>query len=51
MVELLRGNAPVIIVQKIKDGRDEWRDLSDDRIAKGGDVFGFYNFNDFLDDG
>ena len=48
---MLRGNAPVIIVQKINDGRDEWRDFSGDGIAKGGEVFGVYSFDNFLDDG
>ena len=45
------GNAPVIIVQKIEDGQEEWCDLSGDRIEKGGKVFGVYSFDDFLDDG
>ena len=42
---------PVIIVQKIKDGQDEWRDFSSDGIAKGCEIFGVYRFDDFLDDG
>ena len=50
-VKLLRGDAPVIIVQEVEDGRDEWRYLSGDRIAQGGEVFGVYSFDDFLDDG
>ena len=42
---------PVIIVQKIEDGRDKWRDFSGDGIAKGSEVFGVYSFDDFLDNG
>ena len=49
--KLLRGNATVNIIQEVKDGRDEWRDLSGDGIAKGGEVFGVYSFDGFLDDG
>ena len=33
---------PVIIVQEIKDGWDEWHDFSGDEIAKGGEVFYVY---------
>ena len=51
VVKLLRGNAPVIIVQEIEDGRDEWRDLSGDKISKGGELFGVYSFNYLLDYG
>ena len=51
VVELLWDNAPVIIVQEIKDGWDEWRDFSSDDIVKGGKVFGVYSFDDFLEDG
>ena len=51
VVKLLRGDAPLIIVQEVEDGRDKWRDFSSDRIAKGGGVFGVYIFNDFLGDG
>ena len=40
----------VIIVQKIEDGWDQWRDFSGDRILKGSEVFGVYSFDDFLDD-
>ena len=39
------------IVQEIEDVWDEWRDLSGDRIVKGGEAFGVYSFNDFQDDG
>ena len=48
-VKLLQGNALVLIVQEVEDGRDEWHDLSGDEITKGGKVFGVYSFNDFLD--
>ena len=51
VIKLLRGNAPVIILQKIEDGRDEWCDFSGDRITKSVKVFGVYSFDDFLDDG
>ena len=40
---------PVIVVHEIKDGRDEWHDLSGDGIAKGGKVFGVYSFDDLMD--
>ena len=51
VVKLLWGNAPVIVVQEIENGWDECCDLDGDVIAKGGKVFGFYSFNDFLDGG
>ena len=47
----MQGNAPIIILQELEYGRDECCDLYGDRIAKGGEVFGVYSFNDFLDDG
>ena len=50
-MKFLRGNAPVIVVQEIEDGRDEWRDFSNDRIAKYSKVFGVYRFDYFLDYG
>ena len=51
VVKLLWGNATVFIVQEIEDGRDEWHDLFGDMIAKGGEVFGVYSFDNLLDDG
>ena len=39
----------VIILQEVKDSRDDWRYLSGDEITKGVKVFGVYSFNDFLD--
>ena len=51
VIKLLWGNTHVIIVQRIKDGRDNWRDLSGDGIAKGSKVFGVYRFDYLLDDG
>ena len=51
LVKMLRSNASVIIVQEVDHVRDEWRDFSGDGISKGGEVFGVYSFNGFLDDG
>ena len=51
VVKLLLGNAPIIILQEVEDGRDKWRDFYDDMIAKGGKVFGVYSFDGFLVDG
>ena len=47
----MRGNAPVIIVQEVKVGQDECHNFSNDGIARVGEVFGVYSFNEFLDDG
>ena len=51
VVKLLLVNAPIIIVQEIKDGRYEWSDFSGDGIAKGNEVFGVYSFDYYLDYG
>ena len=51
MANLLWDNAPVITVQEMKYFQDEWHDLYGDRIAKGGELFGVYRFDDFRDDG
>ena len=50
-MKLLQGNVPIIFIQETKDGQDEWRDFSGDRILKGGKVFDVYSFDDLLDDG
>ena len=51
VVKLLRVNAPVIIVQEVKDGWDEWRGFSGYGSAKGGESFGIYSFDYLLGDG
>ena len=51
VIKSLLGNAPIIIVQEVEDGRDKWRDFYDDMIVKGGKVFGVYSFDGFLVDG
>ena len=47
----MQGDAPIVIVQEVEDGRDEWRNLYGDGITKGDEVFGVYSFDDFMDDG
>ena len=51
ILKLLQGTAPIIIIQEVKDGRDEWCDFSGDRIAKGKKVLSVYIFDEFLGDG
>ena len=38
-------------MQELKDGRDEWRNLSGDGVAKGSEIFGVDGLNDLLDEG
>ena len=45
------GDAAVIVVKVLEDGWDNRRDLSCDRVAKGGEIFGVDGFDDFLDEG
>ena len=48
-VKLLGGDTYVIVVKKREDGRDEWYNLSCDRVAKGGKIFGVDGLDDLLD--
>ena len=51
VVKLLGINASIVVVKKLKDGRDEWCDLSGDGVAKGGKIFVVDGLNDLLDEG
>ena len=51
VVKLLGGDAAVIFVKVLKDGWDERRGFSCDRVVKGGKIFGVNGFDDFLDEG
>ena len=44
------GDASIIVVEKLEDGRYEWCNFSGDGVAKGGKIFGFYGLNDLLDE-
>ena len=37
-------------MKKLEDGRDEWCNLSCDRVAKGKKIFGVNGLNDLLDE-
>ena len=41
----------IVVVQELKDGWDEWRNISGDGVAKGGKIFGVDGLNDLLDEG
>ena len=45
------GDTSVIFVKELEDGWDEWCNLSLDRVAKGGDIFGINGIDDLLDEG
>ena len=49
VVKLLGVDTSVIVVKKLKDGWDEWCNVSCDRVTKGGDILGVYDINDLLD--
>ena len=51
VVKLLQGDASIVVVQELMDGRYEWRNLSDDGVAKGGDTFFVDGLDEFLDEG
>ena len=51
VVKLLGGDAAVIFIKLLEDGWDERRDLSRDRVVKGGEIFVVDDFDDFLDEG
>ena len=48
---MLWGDASIVVVHELKDGRDEWRNFSGDGVAKGGEIFGVDGLDDFLDEG
>ena len=50
VVKLLRGDASIVVVEELKDGRDEWCNFSSDGVAKGSDIFGVDGLNDLLDE-
>ena len=50
VVKLLQGDASIVVVQEVKDGRYEWRNVSGDGVAKGGDIFVVDGLDDFLDE-
>ena len=41
----------VVVVKKIKDGRDEWCNFSGDGVAEVGNIFGVDGLDDLLDEG
>ena len=45
------GDTSVIVVKELKDGRYEWCNLSCDKVAKGGEIFGVDGLDDLLDEG
>ena len=38
-------------MQELKNGRDKWRNLSGDGVAKGSDIFGVDGLDNILDEG
>ena len=50
VVKLMGGYASIVVVKKLKDGRDEWCNLSGDVVAKGGKIFVVDCLNDLLDE-
>ena len=51
VINLFRGDASIVVVQELKDGRDEWHNFSGDGVAKGGEIFGVDGLDDLLDEG
>ena len=51
VVKLLGGDASIVVVKELEDGWDEWCDLSRDRVAKGGKIFGVNGFDNLFDEG
>ena len=51
VVNLLGGDASIVVVKKLEDGRDEWCNLYGDGVAKGGKIFGVDGLDDLLDKG
>ena len=50
-VKLLRGDTSIVVLEELKDGRDEWCNLSGDGVAKGSEIFGVDGLNDFSYEG
>ena len=48
---MLGGETFIFVVNKLKDGRDEWCNFSGDGVAKGGEIFGIDGLDDLLDKG
>ena len=48
---MLLGDASIVVLHGLKDGRDEWHIFSGDGVAKGGDIFVVDGLDDFLDEG
>ena len=51
VVKFLVGDASIVVVKKLDDGRDEWCNFSGDGVAKGGEIFFADGLNDLLDEG
>ena len=50
-VKSLLVDRSIVVVYELNDGRDEWRNLSGDGVAKGGKVFGVDGLDYLLDEG
>ena len=50
-VKFLGGDASIVVVKKLEDGRDDWCNFSGDGVAKGGEIFGVDSLDDLLDEG
>ena len=48
---MLRGDAPIVVVQELKDGRDEWRNFSGDGVVKDSEIFVVDGLGILLDEG
>ena len=51
VVKFMGGDASVVVVKKLEDGRDKWCNLSSDGVVKGGQMFDVYGFDDLLYEG
>ena len=40
VLKLLQGDASIVVVEELKNVRDEWCNFSGDGVAKGGKIFG-----------
>ena len=51
VIELLGGDASIVVVKKLENDRDKWCYFSGDGFAKGGEVFGVDGLDYLLDEG
>ena len=50
VVKLLQVDASIVVVEELKDGQDEWCNLTGDGVAKGGEILGVDGLDDLLDE-